>query len=842
MMRAMRLTAAVTTLLMTAFTFCLTAGPAGAAPSPAGRLQASVGSDPWSFRLTDGNGKRILAEFPSTGDSPAGTLGFRLDDTWHHATRVTSTSRNGSATTYQVETTDPAHHLEVTVSHIGPGAVRLKAGVIGPPGQIEAVGMGFRAPEDERYLGFGERSNAVNQRGNVVESWAAEGPYRNNEAVLVQGSFVPAWGFRNEGSDSRPDSTYFPMPWLVSTAGYGVLLNDTRPSYFRLGTDRDDAWSVEVSRRVEGLDRMPANPPPPTELDLRFFAGPRPAGVLNRLKRNIGRQPAPAPWFLGPWVQSKGGDEATVERLRDNDIPTSVMQTYAHYLPCGGQDPATEQARTALMHDNGMAVTTYFNPMVCTGYSPVFNDLEAAGGLTLKDDGQPYTYSYLSYNVGEIDFSSTAGRTIFGDLLGTALDHGYDGWMEDFGEYHPPDSVISDGTPGMVAHNRYPVEYHCAANGEVAGAGRPVLRYVRSGYAGSAGCSPVVWGGDPSTDWDFDGLRSAITNGLTMGLSGVGLWGSDIGGFFSILSPDLTPELLTRWIQFGAFSGVMRDQADGYLAGSNRSRAQILAPEQIQIWRRYAKLRTQLYPYIRGAAAEYRKTGMPIMQALALRFPGDRRAVAVDDQYMFGDDLMVAPVTAPGEKTRRLYLPRGRWFNLWRSLDFSQANGFRLDLARPAPVRGGGWRTVAAPLKEIPVMARAGAMLVTLPAGVDTLSPYGAGRPGIDRLADTTARRLLALPSGRSATRFEQGVRIVRSREKARRGVWRLVIRDRVRRRWQVQASLASLKRPFRPRCLTIDGRQRPLRYRRNGRRLTISFKAKRLKTVIRVRRSRCAP
>ncbi|MCO5314846.1 MAG: hypothetical protein M9938_01580 [Solirubrobacterales bacterium] len=818
----------------------LSASDLAAAGKPSSSpLNAKVTADPWGFRLVDGKGKGVLSEFPSTGDSPAGTLGFRVGDTWQHATRVISSSAAGSVKTWRLATTDPSRDLDVALEPAGSGSVRLKAEVIGSTTGIEAIGMGFKAPTAERYLGFGERSNAVNQRGNVVESWAAEGPYRNSEAVLVSGSFVPAWGFRSEGANSRPDSTYFPMPWLLSTAGYGVLLEDTRPSYFRIGSDRPDAWSVEVSRKVEGLANQPADPPSPGSISLRFFAGPKPADALQRLTAAIGRQPATAPWFLGPWVQSKGGDQVTADTLRSNDIPTSVMQTYAHYLPCGGQNPQEETDRTNLFHSNGMAVTTYFNPMVCTGYNPVFNDLKNAGGLTLKQDGQPYTYKYLSYNVGETDFTSPAGRDTYGGLLHTALDAGYDGWMEDFGEYHPPDSKVSDGTPGMVAHNRYPRDYHCAAYDKVKDAGRPVLRYVRSGYTGSAACSPVVWGGDPSTEWDFDGLKSAITNGLTMGLSGVGVWGSDIGGFFSILSPDLTPELLTRWIQFGAFSGVMRDQADGYLAGSNRGRAQVLAPEQIQIWRRYSKLRTQLYPYIQGATAEYRSTGMPVMRALALQYPGDSRAAAVEDQYMFGPDLMVAPVTEPKQTGRRLYLPKGRWFDFWRSLRVSQASGFRLDLVRSSRVNGGGWWTVPAPADRIPVLARAGTMLVTLPDSVDTLSPYGTGQTGIDRLDDTADRRLLVLPAGRKSARFEARGRIY-SNEYSRRGIWRLAIRDTRPRRWQIQAALGSLNRPFRPRCLKINGRKTQLRYRSTGRLLKINFKAKSRRTTIVVSRKPC--
>lgn len=828
--------ASLAVLLLAAFGPSPAPAKSKAPPRPA--LDASVSTDPWGLTLTDRRGKPVLTELASNADSPAGRLGFRVGDRWEHAVRVKSSGKEGASRTYRVATTDPARDLDVRIEPAGEGSLLLKAAIVGPLAGIEAIGIGFAAPAGERYLGFGERSDSVDQRGNVVESWAGEGPYQPKEANLVT-PFVPAWGLRpTAAGDSRPDSTYFPMPWLLSTRGYGVLVESTRPSYFRLGTERPDAWSVELSRQVDGLARMPADSPPPSELTLRFFAGSAPADALRLMSRTVGRQPAAAPWFLGPWVQSKGGDESTVERLRENDVPTSVMQTYAHYLPCGGQDPAAERARTDLFHRNGMAVTTYFNPMVCTSYGPVFDRLDDAGALTRKPDGQPYTFKYLSYDVGEVDFSSPTGRGVYGELLRTALDHGYDGWMEDFGEYHPPDSTIADGTHGMVAHNRYPLDYHCTAHDATRDRPLPVLRYVRSGYTRSAACSPVVWGGDPSTTWDFDGLRSAITNGLTMGLSGVGVWGSDIGGFFSILAPDLTPELLTRWIQFGAFSGVMRDQADGYIVGDGRARAQILAPEQIGIWRRYSKLRTQLYPYVEAAAAEYRRTGMPMMRALALQFPRDSRAAGVEDQYMFGPDLMVAPVTAAGETARRVYLPKGRWFDLWRSLRFNQAGGYRLDLARAARVPGGGWRELAAPISEIPVLARAGAMLVTVPDDVDTLSPYG-DPAGTVRLADRSARRLLALPAGLSTARFQDSGRL-RSREYKRRGLWRLAIRDTQRRRWRVQAALGSLNKPFRPRCLKVDGRRKPLRYRARGRLLTIDLKAKRKRTVIAVSKRRC--
>ena len=152
---------------------------------------------------------------------------------------------------------------------------------------------------------------------------------------------------------------------------------------------------------------------------------------------------------------------------------------------------------------------------------------------------------------------------------------GHDGWMEDFGEYTPPDLVSADGRPGRRAHNAYPVLYHRAAQRLAdRDATPPLVRFVRSGWTGAARHAPVVWGGDPTVDWGFDGLRSAVRQGLSIGLSGVGLWGSDVGGFFALGERRLTRELLERWIELGALSGVMRTQANGFgrRAASARSR------------------------------------------------------------------------------------------------------------------------------------------------------------------------------------------------------------------------------------------------------------------------------
>ena len=164
-----------------------------------------------------------------------------------------------------------------------------------------------RPAAGERYLGFGERSNAVDQRGRGRGELRGRGPLPAGRARRSLGAVVPPPGFQ-----PRDDATYFPMPWLLSTRGYGVLVDNTETSYFRLTTDSPSAWSVEV--RGAPPNQQPGAPAP-RELALRVFAGPTPADVLRRFTAATGRQPKPAaPWYFGPWFQPSGRRERAWSR------------------------------------------------------------------------------------------------------------------------------------------------------------------------------------------------------------------------------------------------------------------------------------------------------------------------------------------------------------------------------------------------------------------------------------------------------------------------------------------------------------------------------------------------
>jgi hypothetical protein len=170
---------------------------------------------------------------------------------------------------------------------------------------------------------------------------------------------------------------------------------------------------------------------------------------------------------------------------------------------------------------------------------------------------------------------------------------------------------------------------------------------------------------------------------------------------------------------------------------------------------------------------------------------------------MFGPDILAAPVTAPGRREQRVRLPEGDWVDLWRSASYDRATG-GLRIERASLLEGGRDTTIPAPLAELPLLVRAGAMLPLLRSDVDTLADYGDG-PEV-RLSERRKRIvLLAFPRGRSYSRFGERSGLLSSE---RRGRWRLRIRTAPRTRFAIQASMATLRRPFRPRCVTLGGKR----------------------------------
>jgi len=816
------------------------AADAGEGPPPAldaGALEVRVGADPFALEFADAGSGEMLRTLggalpaPDDPDARYGPLGYSFDlrvpiignaylgyyaaaeaeTVWFHATRVRGWGMDGDALVLDLATNDPlGHRIEARLEPFADGVIGVSSRIAPGSGLVAGLeqraslsGAAFGRAGGERFLGFGERSNAVDQTGNEVFSWAEEGPFSSGEGEDLMRPLIPDFTF-----PTGPTATNFPVPWALSSRGLGLLVDQTQRSTFRLASERDDAWQAEAEA---------------ARFAFTVFAGPDPAGVVRRYSDYAGRQPDPAPWIFGPWVQMP---REVAEQFRDDDVPVSVSQTYTHYLPCGahvGRDEA-EADNVAFHHDLGYKVTTYFNPHVCTSYQPVYDEAAANGWLVKNRQGDPYLLTNpftADQIVSEVDFTAPGGPEFYGRLLDEAIDAGYDGWMEDFGEYTPTDSVFANGKDGLEMHNRYPVEYHCASYAhtrERMGADAAV--FIRSGFHGVQPCARVVWGGDPTEDWGCaDGLCAAVHQALSTGLTGVAYWGSDIGGFHAVVNPRTSDELNARWLQLGAVSGVMRTQRNGFSFEDNRDeRSQVWSPGVLAIWTRYARLRTQLYPYIAAASDHYQRTGIPLSRHLALAYPDDPEAVARQLEFMFGPDLLAAPVVEEGASERTLYLPEGRWVDFSEAVAYRERNGAFLPGAAEL-VEGGRELTVDAPLEELPLFVRAGAVVPMLAPRVDTLADEGAGLEGLHRLGDPagSVRRLIAFPRGRSRGAMDAGgtIRSVERRRRARPGkaaarAWKLDLTHPSASLYRLRASLATLKRPFAPCALRVNGERLP--------------------------------
>ena len=623
------------------------------------------------------------------------------------------------------------------------------------PETVEALGIAWSCTRQERWLGFGERSESFLRGEGDVECYVGEGPYQAYEYPFLEQT-VPPWGLRQ-----RRDATYFPLPWLLSTRGWGLALANDELSYFRLRPSGDDRIAVEVEAAA---------------LRLRLYGGPTPLDALARYTEDSGRQPAPpARWAFGPWYQTGHANHVPIEEerrqaevLRAAGVCVSAAETHCRHLPLGEHrgHESSERARTELLHGFGLAVLSYLNPLVGAELADVFERAHDDDALLRDPRGEPYVFE--AYVGGrepphtmetELDFDVPAAVDRFADVAGELVASGYDGWMEDFGEDTPLDARHADGTTlGTGGHNAYATAYHRGA-AEAARrleetTRRPLVRFVRSGFTGTTPNVAVVWGGDPTTGWGFDGLASALIEGLSMGASGVALWGSDIGGFLSS-EQKLTVELLVRWIQFGALSPLMRTKSSGIELPPYR-RPQVWDDDVLPHFGRWCAWHTQLNDYLAAAHADYRATGRPIMCAMALDDPDGPAAKAVD-QYWLGRDLLCAPVFEDGLRHRVVSVPCDGMVELWRAVGYDPVGrAHTLTGAGAGAVHDVGEVTLAAPLDEAPVLVRPGAVLCLLSPVVDTLAPYGESAIRADQVDD---RVLLAFPSRPWSGALGEGLR-----------------------------------------------------------------------------------
>jgi alpha-glucosidase (family GH31 glycosyl hydrolase) len=624
--------------------------------------------------------------------------------------------------------------LRLTLEAAGSGAFRVR---LAPaiPDRWGRTALRLRLAPDESVFGLGSRTNACNQRGNRLQNWVEEGGNGKSD--------TPVFGVGNV-----PSSSHVPIPFLLSSRGYGLLAE----------TARRTTW--DVGRDDPGTLRLEADAP---SLDITIFAGPAPADVLRRLTDRIGRPAIPPYWAMAPAEFGKGGT-AEVRRkarvLREEGIPASALWFedwvgLQHgplpgltHLPWGRweSDPAHYPDLASLNADleaGGFKSLGYFNPFVQQG-DPKAASLLATGGVLRKADGSvdwwPGPFGLLT----QVDPTHPEAVRWMNARLGEFEAVGFDGAMVDFGEWTPHGARFHDGRTGRDLHNAYP-DLWAQVHKEFWRRARPdgdYVFYTRSGYTAAARSATYMWAADQNTDWGRDdGFPTALTAILTAGLSGVPLMTHDIAGFATLGGRASTRELYYRWLAFGAFSTFMRTHS-GQKPALNWHMER--DAETLALHRRYARMHMALAPYRHAVVREAAETGMPAMRHLYLEFPADPRSRTIDDQYMLGPFLLVAPVFTEGATARDVYLPPGRWF--------------AYQTGKPYP--GGQSHRVPAAIEDIPVFVREGTVLPLLADGVMTLLP--SVDPRVPGLAAARSTLKLACYLGpRTALRMADGAVLV---------------------------------------------------------------------------------
>ncbi|HYG97906.1 MAG TPA: glycoside hydrolase family 31 protein [Terriglobales bacterium] len=547
-------------------------------------------------------------------------------------------------------------------------------------------------PADEHYFGLGDKAGPLDHRDSAFTMW-------NMDAF---------------GWQQGTDPVYKSIPFFIGMRGgaaYGVFLDNTWRSSFDFGKQSRDYLSF-------GSDGG--------DLDYYFFYGPDPKQVISDYTALTGRMPLPPLFALG-FQQSRYSyyPESRVRRiaseLRKRKIPADVIYLDIHYLDRFTPFTLNKEyfpdfaKMVGDLAQQNLKVVTIVDLHLANrkGYRPF--EEGAAGDHFLKDpDGSTYVAPVWPGPSVFPDFTREATRRWFGTLYRELVGMGVRGIWNDMNEpaifetptkTMPLDTVhrvdVSGGGERKTSHR----EIHNVVGHENVHAtydgllklqpdSRPFV-LTRAAFAGSQRYA-ATWTGDNQATWSHYGMT--LPTLLSLGLSGYTFVGNDVGGFDG--SP--TADLLTRWMQVGAFTPLFRNHT---AFGTRDQEPWVHGPEHEAIRRRFIEARYRLLPYIYTLFEESSRTGTPVMRPLFLEFPKEQDVATIGTQFMFGPGLLVAPKLTEMLDPYPIVLPKGDWYDYWTGLRVEHP-------ASPARTPGGGTRLTAEPsLGEMPVFVRAGAII-----------------------------------------------------------------------------------------------------------------------------------
>ena len=541
----------------------------------------------------------------------------------------------------------------------------LDVSLAGAPGE-EAAFEAVTLAEDEEIYGLGERFDGVARKGRAVD-------FYNKDAI---GTTSPR--------------SYVNVPFYLSTRGYGLFLNSSAATEWEIGTADSAALQFAV---MDG------------QMDYFVISGGTPADILKGYCTLTGFSKLPPLWSFGLWMSRNsyitwGVAEEVGREMRAHDIPCDVLHLDTAWftedwncdLRFSKERFPEPEKHLAALKEQGFHVSLWQYNFIPPKANNV-NYKEASERGYLAKDGSGGVYRLPETCRGSwvddavIDFSNPEAREWYGGQIEQLMRMGAGAIKTDFGEGIPEDACYH-AIEGRFYHNLYPLSYNYTVWKATKEATGEDIVWARSGTAGSQRY-PLHWGGD--SQCTFAGLAGTLRAALSIGISGIPFFSHDIGGFIGLP----TAELYVRWAQFGLFSSHSRCHG----AGNETYREPWkFGPEAEQIFRKYCKLRYSLMPYIMEQAQKCVRTGLPMVRALYLAYPEDRNVRHIEDQYLFGDDMLIAPVLKPLSETtvREVYLPAGEWIDYW---------------TRDKIVSHGQWVRREVDLDTMPIYVRKGAVL-----------------------------------------------------------------------------------------------------------------------------------
>jgi alpha-D-xyloside xylohydrolase len=534
--------------------------------------------------------------------------------------------------------------------------------------EIGSGQLGLRVQTDGRFgaslLADSQELTRLDQRGLFFAD-TPDGRFMSAQLSLGVGEKIYGLGERftpfikngqtvdifNEDGGTASEQAYKNLPFYISSAGYGVFVNHTGRVSFEVGSET--VSQVQFSVAGESIEYL-------------VIYGPTPKQILERYTALTGRPVLPPAWSFGLWLSTSfvtEYDEATVtgfiEEMKRRDVPLSVFHFDCFWMreyqwcdfewdPRVFPDPAGMLKR---LKSDGLKISLWINPYIGQA-SPLFDEATRLGYLLRRADGSVWQWDLWQAGNAIVDFTNPAARTWFKSKLKPLLDMGVDCFKTDFGERIPLDVVYFDGSDPEQMHNLYTQLYNETVFELLTEHSKQdAIVFARSATVGGQ-TMPVHWGGDNSAT--YPSMAESLRGGLSLSLGGFGFWSHDIGGFEG--RPDA--DVFKRWVAFGALSSHSR------LHGNESVRVPwVFDEEAVEVTRHFIKLKARLMPYLFARAVEATQTGVPMMRPMLLEFPEDRNCWNLDEQYMLGDSLLVAPVMS-SDGVKQFYLPDGEWTNL----------------------------------------------------------------------------------------------------------------------------------------------------------------------------------